>query len=166
MRANLDWAPYFAVKARNLPLPEAILEYGKLARAHFEAERFEEFCATNLSRLDEAAWEYFGSPRARAAVRKKVEMIFPRHEWDKFTDHFMAAFQTWREQDKKARAATAKPAAKPIPTPQGATAAALGAARPSAPAVPPKPLAPAAASPASSPSDKGAAKPKTPPKKR
>jgi hypothetical protein len=181
MRANLDWAPYFAVKARNLPLPEAILEYGKLARAHFEAERFEEFCATNLSRLDEAAWEYFGSPRARAAVRKKVEMIFPRHEWDKFTDHFMAAFQSWREQDQKARAATAKPAAKPaaaastpIPTPQGATAAGPGAARPAAPAVPPKTMtasagagaAPAAASPASSPSDKGAAKPKTPPKKR
>jgi hypothetical protein len=101
MRMNLDWAPYFAVQAKKLPLPEAIAEYGKLARAHFEAERFEEFCATNLGKLDQAAWEYFGSPRAKAAVRKKVEMVFPKHEWDRFTDHFFGAFQRWREDDRR-----------------------------------------------------------------
>jgi hypothetical protein len=110
MRMNLDWAPYYAVRARGLPLPETIAEYGKLARVHFAAEHFGEFCVTHLPHLDEVAWRFFGSDRAREAVRKKVELVFPRHEWDRFTDHFFGAFQRWREDDAAARAAAPSPA--------------------------------------------------------
>jgi hypothetical protein len=60
---------------------------------------------THLPHLDEVAWRFFGSDRAREAVRKKVELVFPKHEWDRFTDHFFGAFQRWREDDAAARAA-------------------------------------------------------------
>ena len=160
MRANLDWTPYQAVHARKLPLAETIAEYGKLARAHFDTVRFEEFCATNLAHLDEVAWEYFGSARARAAVRKKVEMVFPQHEWDQFTDHFVAALQRWRDHDGQARKApSAKQPAKAVPMP------ATAPARP-APATP----APTSSAPAVVPgtppaADRGVAKSKHRPKK-
>jgi transketolase len=65
------------------------------------AARFEEFCAKHLPHLDEVAWEYFGGEAARAAVRKKVQALFPSHEWDHFTDHFWAEIQRWREHDRE-----------------------------------------------------------------
>ena len=52
--------------------------------------------------------------RALDAVRLQV----PQHEWDKFTDHFFAAFQSWREHDQKSRQAAAKPATKPKTQPK------------------------------------------------
>ena len=68
-----------------------------LQRARFETDRFEEFCDTHLSRLDEVAYEYFGDDRAKEAIRRKVVKLFPEHEWDEFTEHFWEEVQTWRE---------------------------------------------------------------------
>jgi hypothetical protein len=54
-------------------------------------------------RKGEVAWKYFGDDRARAAVRRKVEALFPEHEWDQFTEHFWQAIQTWRAEDAPSR---------------------------------------------------------------
>ena len=75
-----------------------------IARERFESERFEEFCDQHLGALDEVAWEYFGDDRARAAVRKKVEALFPEDEWDEYTEHFWQRIQDWRDVDSAARA--------------------------------------------------------------
>ena len=64
-----------------------------------DAERFERFCARHLTHLDEVTWEYFGTDAAREAIRKKVQVLFPEHEHDEFTEHFWQRIQTWREQD-------------------------------------------------------------------
>ncbi len=56
-----------------------------------------------LPHFDEIAWEYFGSDRARHALRQKVEAIFPEHEWDEFTDYFWERIQRWREWDAAGR---------------------------------------------------------------
>ncbi|MBK7642546.1 MAG: hypothetical protein IPJ19_05775 [Planctomycetes bacterium] len=109
MRMNLDWAPFYEVRDRNLPLEKRIAEYGRLARAHFDTERFETFCANELASLDEVVWQYFGSERAREAVRKKVELLFPRHEVEHFTEHFFQAIQAWRVDDKAGRDAARAP---------------------------------------------------------
>ena len=163
MHVNLDWAPYYAIHAKKLPIAETIAQYGKLARAHFETERFEEFCATSLSHLDEVAWEYFGSARAKAAVRKKVEMMFPQHEWDQFTDYFVAALQRWRDQDQKTRGipeakqpakAVAEPA-RPIPSALPSTGSAPNTSKGTATNIAGAPVP-----------EKGTAKPKHQPKKR
>ncbi len=97
MRLNLDWEPFFKVAAKGLPYRERVAEYGKIARKRFEADRFAEFCETHLGDLDEAAFEYFGSDRAKAAVGHKVKALFPEHEWDEFTEHFWSEIQAWRE---------------------------------------------------------------------
>ena len=99
MRLNLDWAPYYAVAAQELPYREKLRAYAAIAHERYETERFEEFCAEHLGHLDEVAHEYFGGERAREAVRMKVEALFPEHEWDEFTDHFWSRIQMWRERE-------------------------------------------------------------------
>jgi hypothetical protein len=99
MRVNLDWTPYFEVAERELPYREKLREYAAIARTRFETDRFDEFCETHLPHLDDVAWDYFGTDKAKDAVRLKVVALFPEHEWDEFTDHFWAEIQSWRNDD-------------------------------------------------------------------
>jgi hypothetical protein len=98
MRVNPDWEPFFAIARQELPFRERLSAYAALARERLDADRFEEFCGKHLAHLDEAAWEFFGTERAREAVRLKVAALFPAHEVDAFTDLFWLRIQTWREE--------------------------------------------------------------------
>jgi len=104
MRLNLDWQPFFEITERDLPFRQRLAEFAKLAHQRFDTERFDEFCARYLGHLDDVAWEFFGSERAKEAVRLKVEALFPRHEVEQFTEHFWGLIQFWRqtEQDRLA----------------------------------------------------------------
>ncbi len=99
MRQNLDWAPYYEIAARDVPYREKLAGYAAIARKHFDVDRFDEFCATHLGNLDEVSYDFFGSDRAREAVRLKVESLFPEHEVDHFVDHFWSQIQLWREEE-------------------------------------------------------------------
>jgi hypothetical protein len=99
MRRNLDWEPYFAVAARDLSPAEKLKEYARIARERLAANEFEEFCARHLPHFDEVADAFFATPEAKSAVRRKVEALFPAHEWDSFTDLFFARIQKWREEE-------------------------------------------------------------------
>ncbi len=101
MRWNLDWEPYFRIADGEAPFPLKLREYAKLARSHFETDRFVEFCAERLPHLDEVAWEFFGSPAAKDAVRQKVTALFPPHEIDEFTERFWGLIQRWRETEER-----------------------------------------------------------------
>jgi len=99
MRWNLDWAPFFAIADGEGSFDEKLDGYAKLARAHFESERFAEFCATHLAHFDEVSWEFFGTPLAKDAVRQKVAALFPPHEVEEFTELFWSRIQLWRERE-------------------------------------------------------------------
>ena len=105
MRQNLDWAPYYEIAEQDLPYREKLAAYATIARERLEADRFEAFCEQHLGQLDAVAVEYFGSDRAREAVRKKVQSLFPEHEWDEFTDHFWGRLQDWRAEETERIAA-------------------------------------------------------------
>lgn len=111
MRASLDWEPFFAAHDPKLDLRTQVKRYAKIARERLEADKFQTWCDANLAQLDEVAWNYFGSDRFKEAVYKKVQMLFPQHEWDSFTDHFFAEVQTWRAHDAAERLARGKPKA-------------------------------------------------------
>src|SRR6185436_17925429 len=98
MRKTLDWDPYLEIAATSAPYSEKLTQYAAIARKRLEADRFEEFCAKHLGRLDEIAYEFFGTERAKDAVRQKVAALFPAHEIDQFTEHFWAAIQRWRQE--------------------------------------------------------------------
>jgi len=96
MRRNLDWAPFYAVAKRDLPYRDKLRAYAQIALERLDAARFEEFCATHLAHLDEVALEFFATPVARDAVRKKVAALFPPHEVEPFTEVFWNRIQAWR----------------------------------------------------------------------
>jgi hypothetical protein len=97
MHRNLEWAPFYEISDRDLPFRKKLSAYADLARRRFDVERFEAFCDTHLPHLDEVALEFFGTERAKKAVRMKVQALFPQHEWDEFTEYFWARIQEWRE---------------------------------------------------------------------
>lgn len=98
-RPTLDWQPFYDVAAvPDLSLAERLRRYAAIAAEHFDAARFEDFCQEHLAHLPEVALEYFASDRAREAVRRKVEALYPRHEWDEFTERFWQGVQQWRER--------------------------------------------------------------------
>jgi hypothetical protein len=103
-RRTLDWEPFYAIAKRDLPYRERLREYARLAEQRFDAAAFEEFCATHLAHLDEVAWEFFATPAAREAVKKKVAAMFPAHEVELFTELFWRRIGAWREDHQPAAA--------------------------------------------------------------
>jgi len=97
MRQNLDWQPFFEAAERERSYAARLAAFARLARAHFETDRFLEFCATHLKHLDAVADEFFGTAAAREAVRAKVEALYPVHEIDQFTELFFSRIQQWRQ---------------------------------------------------------------------
>ena len=99
MRKTLDWEPFFQIARKDLPYPEKLRQYAAIARKRLDADAFEEFCRRHLGALAEVAYEFFGTERAKDAVRQKVAALFPAHEIDEFTEYFWAAIQRWRNEE-------------------------------------------------------------------
>ncbi len=100
MRHHPDWTPFFLVADSDMSYREKLTAYAEIAHDRYETERFWEFCAKNLPHLDEVTWEYFGTMRAKEAVRRKVAVIFPEHEIERFTEHFWGLIQFWRHTER------------------------------------------------------------------
>lgn len=99
-KKTLDWEPYYEIAEKDLPYAEKLAGYAKLANAHFDTERFEEFCAKHLANLDEVAWEFFGTQAAKDAFRAKVTALYPKHEIEPFTELFWNRVQAWRGEQR------------------------------------------------------------------
>ena len=99
MRQNLDWQPYYEIADQGLGYRERLRAYARIAHQRFETERFQEFCHSHLSHLDEVAYDLFGSDLAREAVHRKVSALFPPHEIEEFTELFWGRIQAWRKTE-------------------------------------------------------------------
>ena len=99
MQRNMDWAPFYTIAEKDMPLRERLTAYAAIAHERFETEKFQDFCRTHLGHLDELAYDFFGSDQMRDAIRQKVTALFPKHEIDEFTELFWSRVQRWREQE-------------------------------------------------------------------
>ena len=97
VHTDLNWRAYFDIADQDIPFDDKLAAYVKLARERFDVDRFEEFCERHLSHLDEVAHEYFASDAVRAAIREKVEALYPAHEHDEFSELFWKRIQYWRQ---------------------------------------------------------------------
>ena len=97
MKTNLDWQSYFTIADQDIPFEEKMAAYVKLARAHFNVDEFESFCATHLSQLDVVAHEFFASDTVHQAIREKVTALYPENEIDSFVELFWNRVQKWRQ---------------------------------------------------------------------
>jgi len=103
-RMNQDFAPFYAIAAEpDMPYRDKLAAYARIAAERFETARFEEFCATHLGHLDAVAHEFFGTPVAKEAFRKKTAALFPAHEVEQFTELFWQRVQKWRQAEGGAK---------------------------------------------------------------
>lgn len=108
MRLHPHWHPYFEIADDpELPWDEKLFRYDRLARQHFEADRFGAFCEDHLPHLDQVALEYFQTERFRSTVREKVAALYPDHEIEQFTNHFFGLVQFWAKTERDRLAAKA-----------------------------------------------------------
>ncbi len=96
VRHTLDWQSFFDIADKDMSFADKLDGYAKLAEQILERDRFEEFCATHLSHLDDVANDFFASAEAKEAVRLKTAALFPAHEVEKFTELFWQRIQQWR----------------------------------------------------------------------
>jgi len=95
MRLTLDWDRFFDACDPEKPFNERLLDYDALARTHYDAEAFQEFCDEHLGHLDAIALEYFTSDTFKEVVRAKVTALYPPHEIEQFTEHFFGLVRFW-----------------------------------------------------------------------
>ena len=78
-----------------LDIDEQLEAYDAIALEYYDAPAFEAFCEEHLGDLDRIAVQYFASPAFKEVVRAKVTALYPKHEIDRFTDHFFGLVQFW-----------------------------------------------------------------------
>jgi hypothetical protein len=99
---DLDTAGYFAVADDpDRTYTEKIDAYLALADAHFETERYREWCATHLPHLDEQVHDWVTSAEFDAMLLDTVRRTYPAHEQDGFLAHFRGLLDLWaRDQSR------------------------------------------------------------------
>ena len=95
-RLDTDTARYFEIAddpARSYA--EKLGEYRRLADEYFEIDRYQEFCAKHLGRVDEIVYEWVTSEEFRSLLRETVRATYPVHEHEKFLAHFGGLIDLW-----------------------------------------------------------------------
>jgi hypothetical protein len=98
---HVEPAPWFAIADRDdLSYDEKLAAYRDLADQHFDTERYQDFCASRLGDLDEAALEYFEGPDFDRVLVDTVTSTFPAHEHDHFVAHFRGLVEAWCRDER------------------------------------------------------------------
>ncbi len=91
--------PFFELADSERSYEEKLAAYEALADAHFETERFAEFCGTALKDLDSVMWDFVASEEFKGILESTVRETFPEHEHDKFLGHFFGLLELWRRSE-------------------------------------------------------------------
>ncbi len=109
VQLDLRTADFYRIAGRDdLGYREKLAAYRALADAHFDAERYTDFCDSRLRHLDEVAWEWFDGPAFDDLLVQTVRTTYPPHEHDRFVAHFRGLVGLWRS-DESARLARGEP---------------------------------------------------------
>jgi hypothetical protein len=96
-RPRLDLATrlYFEVADSDRSYEEKLTEYRRLADDYFETERYHEFCATSLGRVDELVRDWVTSPAFDELLVQTVRTTYPAAEQERFIAHFRGLLGLW-----------------------------------------------------------------------
>jgi hypothetical protein len=100
-RLDTNTRDYFDVADSDRSYGDKLTEYARLADAHFEKDRYEEFCATSLASLDEIVRDWVASPEFDALLVDTVKSTYPAHEQDRFIAHFRGLLSLWVQDNAK-----------------------------------------------------------------
>lgn len=95
-RTQVDSAPWFEIADDDaLDYGAKLGAYQELADAHFETDRYWEFCETALPHLDEMVLDWVASDDFRTLLTSTIRATYPPHEWDRFEGHFGGLIDLW-----------------------------------------------------------------------
>jgi hypothetical protein len=94
-RLDLDTRNYFAVADSDRTYEEKLAEYHRLSDDYFETERYQEFCATSLSHVDDMVRDWVTSPVFDNLLVETVRSTYPVREHDQFLAHFRGLLSLW-----------------------------------------------------------------------
>lgn len=97
----VDVDPWFEVADADSPYERKLGEYQKLADAHFEAEKYREFCATSLDHVDEMVLDWVLSDDFDRLLVETVKSTYPPHEHERFLAHFRGLTGLWAKDEEK-----------------------------------------------------------------
>ena len=104
-RLDLDTTSYFAIADRtDLSYGEKLGEYRALADAYFDTDRYQDFCASRLSHVDEVVFDWVCSDQFDQLLRDTVRATYPEHEQDRFVAHFRGLIDSWITDQPRASA--------------------------------------------------------------
>ena len=100
---DLDTDRYFAIADEpGMSYEEKLAAYRDLADAYFDTERYEDFCASSLARLDQVMLDWVAGPDFDRLLVRTVQSVYPAHEHDKFIAHLRGLLHLW-VRDESAR---------------------------------------------------------------
>jgi hypothetical protein len=106
-RLDLETSRYFEIADQaGASYPEKLAAYRELADRYFETERYQEFCASRLSHIDEIVLDWVTGPDFDRLLVDTVRASYPAHEHDQFIAHLRGLLDLW-VQDEGTRLKTA-----------------------------------------------------------
>jgi len=96
---DLETSRYFDIADSDRTYDEKLAAYLELADAHFETDRYREWCAENLSHLEEQVHDWVTSEEFDRLLRDTVAATYPPHEHDEFLSYFRGLIGLWAEQN-------------------------------------------------------------------
>jgi hypothetical protein len=106
-RVDLETDRYFAIADEpGMSYGEKLAAYRGLADAYFETERYQDFCASRLARLDQVMLDWVTGPDFDRLLVRTVQSVYPVHEHDKFIAHLRGLLHLW-VRDESVRLAAA-----------------------------------------------------------
>ncbi len=95
-RLDLDTRQYFEIADdQSATYRQKLAAYRELADHYFETERYQDFCATSLARLDEIVLDWVASPGFDQLLTDTVRSVYPAHEHDRFIAHLRGLLSLW-----------------------------------------------------------------------
>jgi hypothetical protein len=93
---DLDTRRYFEIGDRtDLSYEEKLTHYRRLADEYFEVDRYQDFCASRLSQVDELLLDWVSSADFDALLVQTVRATYPPHEHERFVAHFRGLVGQW-----------------------------------------------------------------------
>ena len=74
---------------------QKLAAYRELADGYFDTDRYHDFCATSLSRIDEIVLEWIASPEFDRLIIDTVRSAYPAHEHEEFTARLRGLLALW-----------------------------------------------------------------------
>ena len=106
-RLDLETDRFFAIADEpEMSYAEKLAAYRELADAYFETERYQDFCASRLSRLDQIVLDWVAGADFDQLLVRTVQSVYPAHEHEEFIAHLRGLLDLW-VRDESARLAAA-----------------------------------------------------------